>query len=140
MFDLRTPSGFKRESGGQRQWQRTRTISNAFINRGDLTEVGKVWFYFVNAVLKPSKHVSTVRQDHAILLYALVNGYTLNVGKIMKESILDYVEGKFSGNIPHPSLITFLFIKGGVKFNEVEEERCPKASPLTLVGGFKAPL
>ena len=56
----------------------------------------------------------------------------------MEESILDYAEGKFSGNIPHPSLIKLLCIKGGVKFNEVEEERCSKASPLTLVGVFKA--
>ena len=127
-------------TGGQEQWQRIRTISNAFINRGDLTKVGKVWFYFVNSMLKPSKHVSTVSQDRAILLYALVKGYALNVGTIMEESILDYVEGKFSKNIPHPSLITLLCIKGGVKFNEVEEERCPKVSPLTLVGVFKAPI
>ena len=57
---------------GQRQWQRIRTISNTFINKGDLTEVNKVGFYLVNSVLKPSKHVSTMRQDCAILLYALV--------------------------------------------------------------------
>ena len=60
------------------------------------------------------------------------------MGKIIEESILDYEESKFSINIPHPSLITLLCIKGGVKSNGVEEERYPKASPLTLVGGFKA--
>ena len=68
----------------------------------------------------------------------LVKGYALNVGKIMEESILDYAEGKFSGNIPHPSLITLLCIKWGAKVYEVEEERCPIASPLTLAGIFKA--
>ena len=103
---------------GQGQWQKTRTISNAFINRGDLIEVSKVWFYFVTFVLKPSKHVSTVRQDRALLLYALVKGYALNVGKIMEEPILDYTEGKFSRNIPHPSFITLPCIKRGEKFNE----------------------
>ena len=46
--------------GRQGEWQSTRTISHAFINRGDLTEVGKVWFYFLNSVLKPSKHVWTL--------------------------------------------------------------------------------
>ena len=56
----------------------------------------------------------------------------------MEESILDYAEGKFSGNIPHPSLNTLLCIKGGVKFNEEEEERCTKASPLSLAGVLKA--
>ena len=60
------------------------------------------------------------------------------MGKIVKESNLDYVRGKFSRTIPHPSLITPLCIKGGVKFNEGEEERCPKASPLTLAGVLKA--
>ena len=90
-------------------------------------------------MLNPSKHVLTVRQDRTKLLYVLVKGYALNVGKIMEESILDYAEGKFSRNTPHSSLITLLCIKGGVKFNEVEEERCPKASPLTLAGVFKAP-
>ena len=60
------------------------------------------------------------------------------MGKIVEESILDYGRGKFLGNIPHPSLITLLCIKGGVKFNEGEEERCPKVFPLTLAGVLKA--
>ena len=92
----------------------------------------------MNSVLKPSKHVSTVRQDHTILLYALVKGYSLSVGKIVEESILDYARGKFSRNIPYPSLITRLCIEGGVKFDEREDERCPKASHLTLAGVLKA--
>ena len=62
------------------------------------------------------------------------------MGKIIEESILDYAIGKFSRNIPHPSLITLLCIKGRVKFNEGEEKRCPKASSLTLVGVLKAPV
>ena len=33
-----------------------------------------------------------------------------------------------------------MLIKGGVKFNEVEEKRCPKASPLTLSRVCKAPV
>ena len=80
-----------------------------------------------------------MRQDRTILLYALVKGCSLNVGKIIKESILDYVENNLSGNIPHPSLITLLCIKGGVKFNE-DEENSPKASPLTLTGVLKPPI
>ena len=35
-------------------------------------------------------------------------------------------------------MITLLCIKGGVKFNEEEEERCPKTSPLILVRALKA--
>ena len=80
-----------------------------------------------------------MRQDRALLLYNLVKGFELDVGKIIKESILDYAESNFSGNIPHPSFITLLCIKGGVKFNE-EEEKIPKASPLTLTGALNAPI
>ena len=65
-------------------WQRTKTIRNPYIDRGDFSEVVKVWFYFVIFVLTPSKHVSIVRQDRAILLYALVKGFNLNVGKIVE--------------------------------------------------------
>ena len=35
---------------------------------GDLTETNKVWFYLINLVFKPSKHISTMRQDRALLL------------------------------------------------------------------------
>ena len=100
-------------TNGLGQGQRTKTIRNAYIDIGDLTETNKVWFYLINSVFKPSKHVSTVRHDRTLLLYALVKGFELDLGKIIKEVILDYVENNFSGNIPHPALITFLCIKGG---------------------------
>ena len=87
-------------------------------------------------MLTPSKHVSTVRQDHAILLYALVKGCSLNVGKIVEQSILDYTENNFSRNIPHPALITLLCIKEGETFSETEE-KCPRSSSLTLNGVLK---
>ena len=57
--------------------------------------------------------MSTMRQDRAIILYALVKGCSLNVGKIVERSILDYANNNLLGNIPHPTLITLLCIKGG---------------------------
>ena len=92
----------KEFTGCQGGWQRTKTISNSFLSRGDLTEINKLWFYLVNSVIKPSKHVSTVRQDRALLLYALVKGYSLNVGKIIEESILDYEQGNSQEISPTP--------------------------------------
>ena len=128
----------KQLTNGLRVWQRTKTIRNAYIDIGDLLEAVKVWFYFINSVLTLSKHVSTVRQDHAILLYALVNGFNLNVGKIVEQSILDYHENNFSGNIPYSALITLLCLKGGVTFSETKE-KCSRSSTLTLIG-LKAPV
>ena len=92
-------------------WQRTKTIYNAYIDKGNLSEVVKVWFYFINLVVTASKHILTMRQDRVILLYALVKGFNLNVRKIVEQSILDYPENKFSWNIPHPTLIILLCIK-----------------------------
>ena len=56
----------------------------------------------------------------------------------MEQSILDYVENRFSRNIPHPALITLLCIKGGVTFSETKK-KCLRSSPLTLTGVLKNP-
>ena len=109
------------------------------INRGDLTEEAKVWFYFLASVLIPTKHVCTVREQEAVLLYAILKGYKLNAGEIIENSIMKYHEGNKRGLIPHPATITWLCLKAGVKGSWEEEEECPTASPLTLTGVSKGP-
>ena len=42
------------------EWKGTKINPFRSIARGDLTEEAKVWFYFVNSILRPSKHLSTV--------------------------------------------------------------------------------
>ena len=61
------------------------------------------------------------------------------MGRIIKESILDYAENNFLHNIPHPALITLLCIKGGIKVAE-DKEKSPKAFPLTPTGVLKTPI
>ena len=46
------------------QWQRTKTIRNTYIDRGDLNKTNKVWFYFINFVFTPSKHVSNLTMHY----------------------------------------------------------------------------
>ena len=82
----------------------------------------------------PSKHLSTMRRDKAILLYALLKGYKINVGKIIEKSILSYSKSKYRGMIPHPATIMRLCIQGGVEEEWGIEETYPRASPLTLTG------
>ena len=96
------------------------------INRGDLTEEAKVWFYFLASVLVPTKHVCTVREQEAIILYAILKGYKLNAGAIIENSIMKYHEGNKRGMIPHPATITRLCIRVGVKGSWEEEEECPQ--------------
>ena len=79
---------------GKGEWKGTKKTPFKSISRGDLTEEAKVWFYFISSVLMPSKHVSIVRREEAILLYALLKGYKINVGQIIEKSILSYSESK----------------------------------------------
>ena len=109
------------------------------INKGDLTEEANVWFYFLASVLVPRKHVYTVREQEAVILYAILKGCKLNAGAIIENSIMKYHEGNKRGLIPHPAIITRLCIRAGVKGSWAEEEECPNASPLTLTGVSKGP-
>ena len=91
------------------------------------------------SVLVPTKYVCTVREQEAVILYAILKGYKLNAGAIIENSIMKYHEGNKRGLIPHPEIITRLCIRVGVKGSWVEEEECPNASPLTLTGVSKGP-
>ena len=109
------------------------------LNRGSLTEEAKVWFYFLASVLVPTRHLSTVREQEAILLYAILKGYKLNVGTLIENSIMRYHEGNKRGVIPHPATITVLCLKAGVKGDWEAEEEVPLTSPLLLTGVSKGP-
>ena len=118
--------------GGKGKWKGTKKTLYKSISRGDLTEEAKVWFYFISFVLLPSKHLSTVRRDEAIPLYALLKGYKINVRKIIEKSILSYSGRNYKGLILHPPTITSLCLLGGVEAEWEKEETYPRASPLTL--------
>ena len=96
------------------EWNSTKKNPFDSISRGSLTEEAKVWLYFLNSVLIPSKHLSIVRKEEALLLYTIMKGYKMNAGKIMERSITDY-NSKYKGLIPHPETITRLFIQGRVE-------------------------
>ena len=115
---------------GKGKWKGTKKTPFKSNARGDQTEVAKVWLNFVSSFLMPSKHLSTVRREEAILLYALLKGYMINVGKIIEKSILGYSESKCKGMIPHPTIITRLCIQEGVDEEWGTEETYPRAFPL----------
>ena len=100
---------------GKGKWKGTRKTPFKSIARGDLIEEAKVWFYFISFVLMPSKHLSIVRREEAIVLYTMLKGYKINVGKIIEKSILVYSKSKCMGMIPHPATIIRLCIRGGVE-------------------------
>ena len=73
-----------------------------------------------------------MRRDEAILLYALLKGYKINVGNIIEKSILSYSGSNCMGLIPHLATITNLCLLGGVEAEWEKEETYPGASSLTL--------
>ena len=121
------------------KWKATKKTFYESIAKGDLPKEAEVWFYFISSVLFPSKHLHTVRRNEAILLYTLLKGYKINVGKIIENYILSYSKSKCRGFIPHPATITSLCLLRGVEKEWGKEETYPKASPLTLTGVTKGP-
>ena len=68
-------------TGGKEKWNSTKKNPHESIPRGSLIEEAKVWFYFIASVIIPTKHLSTIRENETIILYALLKGYKFNVGK-----------------------------------------------------------
>ena len=121
-------------TGGEGKWEVTKTNPHHAIKRGSLTEEAKVWFYFICSVIMPTKHLSTVREHEAILLYSFLKGYKMNIDILIEESIRGYHYSNKRGLIPHSATITRLCFWAGVKGDWEEEVRCPRVSPLTLTG------
>ena len=61
-----------RLTGGEGKWEVTKKNPHHSIKRGSLIEEAKVWFYFICSVIVPTKHLCTVREQEAILLYAFL--------------------------------------------------------------------
>ena len=102
-------------TGGQGKWEATRKNPHYAINRGSLTEEAKVWFYFLSSVILLTKHLYAVREQEAIILYALLKGYKMNVGGLIEGSIKGYYLSNKRGLIPHPATISRLCIYAGVR-------------------------
>ena len=124
---------------GKGKWSSKKKNPHESIYRGSLTEEAKVWFYFIASVLIPTKHLSTIREQEVIVLYALLKGYKFDVGKIIETSIRSFHKNVKRGLIPHPRTITRLCILVGVRGIWLEEETCPKVFPLTLTRVIKGP-
>ena len=126
-------------TGGKGKWNSTKKNPHESIPRGSLTEEAKVWFYFIAYVIIPTKHLCTIKENEAIILYVLLKGYKFDVGKIIETSIKIFHKIVKRGLIPHPTIITRLCILAGVKGLWAKKETCPRTYPLTLAGVIKGP-
>ena len=112
-------------TGKQGKWEATRKNPHYAINRGSLAEEAKVWFYFQSSVILPTKHLCAIREQEAIILYALLKGYKMNVGGLIEGSIRGYHLSNRRELIPHPATISRLCIFIRVRGSWDEEEHAP---------------
>ena len=126
-------------TAGEGKWEETKKNPHHAINRGSRIEEAKVWLYFIASVIILTKHLCSIREQEALILYALLKGYKINVGSLIEGSIRGYHLSNKRGLIPHPATISRLCILAGVKGSWEEEEVCPRVSPLTLTGVIKGP-
>ena len=80
-----------------------------------------------------------MREQEAVMLYAMLKGYKINIGTVIENSIMRYHEGNKRGLIPHPATVTILCLKAGVRGDWEAEEEVPLASPLLLTRVSKGP-
>ena len=53
-----------------------------------LTNEYKAWYYFFGARLMPVRHFSDFNKDRVVLLYCLVTGKSLDLGKLISSHIV----------------------------------------------------
>lgn len=91
-----------------------------------LKQAAMAVFLFVIARLMPAKHATDVTKDRAILIYCILQGHTLDVGKMIRSSILHAGRSNKNINLPHSSLITELCQTAGVQWDTSEEVLKPQ--------------
>ena len=82
-----------------------------------LSPYGRLWNRFVISTLMPSTQQMEVTTERLYLLYCICSGKSINVGRLIAESINYIARGATSGGHGHASLITSLCKDQGVPMN-----------------------
>ena len=75
----------------------------------------------------PVRHFSDINKDRAILLYCLMTGKSLDVGRFISSHIVQCYKHQ-SMSLFFPSLITALCVAAGVQYGANEESLAPMAT------------
>lgn len=86
----------------------------------------KVWHYFILAKMIPSSNTSEITKEWTLLNCAIQEGYSIDVDKVIHNSILRILVGSATGSLGHPSLIHDLCIQEGVPMQETDEVLHPR--------------
>ncbi|KAH1073027.1 hypothetical protein J1N35_025355 [Gossypium stocksii] len=75
-----------------------------------LTPLAKVWFYLIRFSLQPSSHGTTISLERMVLLYSILTGKTIDVGKIILREMWNCAVRR-SGPSYFPFTITIMCFK-----------------------------
>ena len=73
-----------------------------------LTPVAKAWYNFLCVKIKPTLYLSIVTKDRTILIYAMTKGFQFDIGSVIERGLIESTQGRCTGALIHPSLITQL--------------------------------
>ncbi|XP_073023626.1 uncharacterized protein [Primulina eburnea] len=116
------------------EW-RMRDNVHLSLAKSDLREMAKYWYSFITARIKPTEHTTTVIKERAILIFCIMTGKTIDLGRLLQNSIYDYACGNSPSGLLHPSLITVLCQHVGVTWAPNEEVLKPK-NPIVIAQAF----
>ncbi|PIN25885.1 hypothetical protein CDL12_01366 [Handroanthus impetiginosus] len=85
------------------------------VPRFSLTNEAWDWLRFINARLYPSSHLSEVSKDRAVLLYAILTGVPLDIGRYINGAILKSARGGMTVSLYFPSLVTTFCLQEGLE-------------------------
>lgn len=102
--------------------------------------IPRAWFYFLLARLIPSEHHSKITQDRALLLYAILEGMTIDVGRVIRSGLIHLGDQATTSNPAHPVLITLLCHRANI-FPDPGESLVPVQAPISdsTIAGYKPP-
>ncbi|KAL4388749.1 hypothetical protein GQ457_09G017350 [Hibiscus cannabinus] len=87
--------------------------ANTYVERDRLKPDGKLWMHFIKQSLMPTSHTATSSLSILQLLHSILNGRSIDVGKIIVDEAYAYLTRK-SSPLLFPHLITALCRKKGV--------------------------
>lgn len=99
------------------------------MNRIDLKSNAKVWVKFLKSHLMPTIHATIVSHDKLILVYAIVKGLIIDVGKVIEKEIRECALKKQKITaLFFPSLIIGICEASGARFEAKNKRSNSKAS------------
>ncbi|KOM38914.1 hypothetical protein LR48_Vigan03g229600 [Vigna angularis] len=94
-------------------FQRNRQQQPLHIKRVHLHSLSRLWMPLVHSNISPCTHVSDVTVNRAVILYAILTGRSVNLGKLIANEIRNCANST-KAPLGHPSLITHLCKQEGV--------------------------